>query len=102
MPFNSPVDMLRIGGGLVRLEGYRSVYGLVSKYFRNERLRTVFSFHPLLIGGNPFRATAVYCLIAHLEQRFGVHFVMGGTGQLVKGLADLSKGRAGRSDAVRK
>jgi phytoene desaturase len=95
VPFNSPIDMLRIGSGLVRLEGYRSVYGMVSKYFRNERLRTVFSFHPLLIGGNPFRATSVYCLIAHLEQRFGVHFVMGGTGRLVAGLTDLIRGQGG-------
>jgi phytoene desaturase len=95
VPFNSPLDMLRIGSSLLRLEGYRSVYGMVSKYFRNERLRTVFSFHPLLIGGNPFRATAVYCLIAHLEQRYGVHFVMGGTGRLVTGLVDLIEAQGG-------
>jgi phytoene desaturase len=74
---------------LFRLEGYRSVYGLVSKYFRDERLRTVFSFHPLLIGGSPFRATAIYCLISHLESRWGVHFAMGGTGALVRGLVRL-------------
>ena len=79
-PFNSFADMARIAGHLVRLEGHRSVYGLVSKYFRDERLRTVFSFHPLLIGGNPFRASAIYCLIPFLEKRWGVHFAMGGTG----------------------
>lgn len=95
IPFNSPLDMLRVAGSLLRLEGYRSVYGMVAKYFRNERLRTVFSFHPLLIGGNPFRATSVYCLIAHLEQRWGVHFSMGGTGKLVEGLVGLVKGQGG-------
>ena len=89
VPFDTPMDMLRIAGNLVRLEGYRSVYGLVAKFFSDERLRTVFSFHPLLIGGSPFRATAVYCLISFLEQRFGVHFAMGGTGELVKGLCGL-------------
>ena len=62
------------------LQGYRSVYGLVSQYLKDERLRTVFSYHPLLIGGNPFRASAIYCLIAHLEKRWGVHYAMGGTG----------------------
>jgi phytoene desaturase len=94
-PFSSFADMARIAGHLVRLEGYRSVYGLVSKYFRDERLRTVFSFHPLLIGGNPFRASAIYCLIPFLEKQWGVHFAMGGTGTLVKGLAGLIASQGG-------
>ena len=38
---------------MIRLSSYRSVFGLVSKFFRDPRLRIVFSFHPLLIGGNP-------------------------------------------------
>ena len=94
-PFSSFADMARIAGDLVRLEGHRSVYGLVSKYFRDERLRTVFSFHPLLIGGNPFRASAIYCLIPFLEKRWGVHFAMGGTGKLVEGLAGLIASQGG-------
>ena len=102
VPFNSPLDMARIASDLVRLRGYRSVYGLVSKYLRDERLRTVFSFHPLLIGGSPFRSTAIYCLIAFLEQRWGVHFAMGGTGRLVAGLVDLITGRAVKSVAARR
>jgi phytoene desaturase len=93
VPFASPFDMLRIAPDLVRLQGYRSVYALVSQHFSDERLRTIFSFHPLLIGGNPFRASAIYCLIAALEKRWGVHFAMGGTGALVKGLVDLIEGQ---------
>ena len=94
-PFNSIFDMARIAGDLARLEGWRSVYGLVSKYFRDERIRTVFSFHPLLIGGDPFRASSIYCLISYLEKRWGVHFAMGGTGVLVKGLVDLIESQGG-------
>lgn len=94
-PFSSPLDMARIAPDLIRLQGYRSVYALVSQHFRNERLRTIFSFHPLLIGGNPFRASAIYCLIAALEKRWGVHYAMGGTGALVKGLVDLIEGQGG-------
>jgi phytoene desaturase len=96
VPFNSPLDMARVAGDLVKLRGYKCVYGLVSKYLRDERLRTVFSFHPLLIGGSPFRSTAIYCLIAFLEQRWGVHFVMGGAGRLVAGLIDLVEGQGGK------
>ncbi|MDQ0315490.1 phytoene desaturase [Amorphus orientalis] len=96
VPFDAPSSMVKIAPDLVRLGGYRSVYGLVSGYVRDERLRTVLSFHPLLIGGNPFRATAIYCLIAFLERRFGVHFAMGGTGKLVDGLVKLIEGQNNR------
>jgi phytoene desaturase len=65
------------------------VYGLVSKFFRNERLRNIFSYHPLLIGGDPFRISSIYCLIAFLEKDFGVHSAIGGTGALARGLAKL-------------
>jgi phytoene desaturase len=94
-PFSKISDMAKVAGELVRLEGYRSVHALVSRYFRDERIRTAFSFHPLLIGGNPFRATAVYALISYLERQWGVHFAMGGTGALVKGLIGLIRGQGG-------
>ncbi len=94
--FDSLARMARIAPELLRLQGYRSVYGLVSRYIRDPRLRTVFSFHPLLVGGHPFRTTAVYGLIAHLEKHWGVHFAMGGTGRLVAGLVGLIEGQGNR------
>ena len=73
--------MARVLPDLVRLTGYRSVYGLVCRHVRDPRLRVVLSFHPLLVGGNPFATTSIYSLIAFLERRWGVHFAMGGTGR---------------------
>ena len=96
VPFGSLGSMLRIAPDLLRLSGHRSVYDVVSRFIRDERLRTIFSFHPLLIGGNPFRASGIYCLIAHLERQWGVHFAMGGTGRLVDGLCGLIQGQGGR------
>lgn len=96
VPFDSWRDMARVLPDLMRLEGWRSVYGMVAKYVRDERLLTVLSFHPLLVGGNPFATTSVYSLIAFLERSFGVHFAMGGTGRLVDGLVGLIDGLGGR------
>ena len=47
------------------------------------------------------RATSIYSLIAFLERRWGVHFAMGGTGRLVRGLVGLIEGQGGavRCDA---
>jgi phytoene desaturase len=88
-PFLRIRDMLRIAPDLVRLQSWRSVAGFVNGYMKDERLRQVFSFHPLLVGGNPFQTTSIYTLIHHLEKTWGVWFAMGGTGALVQGLARL-------------
>lgn len=86
-PFLRLGDMLRVAPDLVRLQSWRSVAGYVNRFIRDERLRQVFSFHPLLVGGNPFQTTSIYALIHHLEKTWGVWFAMGGTGALVRGLA---------------
>jgi phytoene desaturase len=96
VPFSHWTDMARIAPEMIRLSSYRSVFSLVSKFFRDPRLRVVFSFHPLLIGGNPFTASSIYCLIAFLERRWGVHFALGGTGRLVEGLVRLIEGQGGQ------
>jgi len=96
LPFGSVRDMIRVIPQLVRLQAWRSVHGLVARYIRNPKLRTVFSFHPLLVGGNPFTTTAVYALINDLERRWGVHYAMGGTGRLVKGMVSLIDRQGGK------
>jgi len=82
-------DMVRVAPKLARLRADRSVYGAVSRFVKDERLRQALSFHALLIGGNPFETSAIYTLIPFLEKKWGVFFPRGGTGALVQGLADL-------------
>lgn len=93
VPFDSWTDMARVVPDLLKLEGYRTVYSLACKYVHDPRLRVVLTFQSLLVGGNPFSTTSVYCLIAFLERQWGVHFAMGGTGSLVKGLVHLIEGQ---------
>ena len=96
VPFHSLTFTLGTMAELIKLGGYRTVHAKVTDFFRDERLRTVFSFHPLLIGGNPFSTTSYYCLIAHLESKFGVHYAVGGTGALIRGIADLVERNGGK------
>jgi phytoene desaturase len=95
VPFNRFSDMLRVAPALIKNQAYRSVYGFVSRFVKDERIRTILSYHPLLIGGNPFDASAIYALIAHLERAHGVHYAMGGTGALVRGLIGLIRSQRG-------
>jgi phytoene desaturase len=94
-PFLKLTDMLKIMPDLARLQSHKSVEAYVRQFIKDERLVQVFSFHPLLIGGNPFQTTSIYALIHTLEQKWGVWFAMGGTGALVKGFTQLFKDMGG-------
>ena len=89
VPFLRFSDMLRVAPDLAALRADRSVYGTVSRYVKNEHLRQALSFHPLLVGGHPYRTSAIYTLIHHLERQWGVWFPRGGTGALIRGLVSL-------------
>ena len=89
IPFDKPFVMLQQLPALLKLKSYKSVYSLVSSYIQNEKLRRMFSMHPLLVGGNPFTTTSIYGLILYLEKKWGIHYSMGGTGNIIKGLEKL-------------
>jgi len=89
VPFNKPLVMMRQLPALLKLKSYKSVYSLVSTYIKNEKLRRMLSMHPLLVGGNPFTTTSIYGLILYLEKKWGIHYSMGGTGNIINGLEKL-------------
>ncbi|MDZ4771169.1 MAG: phytoene desaturase family protein [Chloroflexota bacterium] len=95
-PFLHITDMLRVAPDLVRLKSYLSVYQYASEFIEDEFLRRCFSFHPLLIGGNPFDSPSLYALIHYLERRWGIHYARGGTGAIVDGMARLFAEVGGR------
>ncbi len=88
-PFHSLWFMIQQIPDLLRLKSYESVWQLVSRYLKDDRLRQAFSVQPLLVGGNPYATTSIYGLITYVEQRDGIWFAMGGTGALVNALSDL-------------
>lgn len=88
-PFLKVTDMIKVAPDLIRLQSYKSVYAYVSQYISDDFLRRCFSFHPLLIGGNPLDAASLYVLIHYLEREWGVHYAMGGTGSIVAGYGRL-------------
>lgn len=94
-PFLHLTDMLKIAPALIRLQSYRSVTGLVNRYVDDAYLRQILTFHPLLVGGNPFQTTSIYALIHHLERKWGVWYAMGGTGAIVDALVRLFEGMGG-------
>jgi phytoene desaturase len=95
-PFLKFTDMMTIAPDLIKLESHKTVYKFVSQHVKDPMLRRVFSFHPLLVGGNPFQTTSIYALIHHLEKEWGVHYAMGGTGALVQAMVKLFQELGGK------
>jgi phytoene desaturase len=83
-PFDSWTKFFSFAPRAIRLGGMIPVYRFVSRYFKDERSRFAFSFHPLFIGGSPFRTPSVYIMIPYLEKVGGVWFARGGMYSLVQ------------------
>lgn len=94
--FHSIWEMVKVAPDLVRLRAEQSVFKRVSSFIKDPSLRQVFSFEPLLIGGNPLRSSSIYAMIHYLEKTWGVHFAMGGTGALVNGLIRMFEDIGGK------
>ncbi len=96
VPFLSFWDMIKVAPDLIKMQSYKSVYGYVSQFIKDPFLRQVFSFHPLLVGGNPFDTPSIYAMIHYLERHWGVHYSMGGTGAMVAGFGKLIEELGGK------
>jgi phytoene desaturase len=95
-PFLKFTDMLKVAPDLIKLQSYKTVYKYVAQFIKDEFLRQCFSFHPLLVGGNPFDTTSIYAMIHYLEREWGVHYAMGGTGAIVDALEKLILEQGGK------
>lgn len=83
--FDDVATMLRVVPDLMKLDAVRNLFSFTSRYFTSDKLRQVFSFETLLVGGNPMSVPAIYAMIHFVEKTWGIHYVMGGTGALVRG-----------------
>lgn len=84
--FGDVGTMLRVVPDLLKLDAVRTLFSFTSRYFQSDKLRQVFSFETLLVGGNPLSVPAIYAMIHFVEKTWGVHYAMGGTGALVRAL----------------
>jgi phytoene desaturase len=95
-PFLHFTDMLKVAPDLIKMQSYLSVYTYASQFVKDEFLRRCFSFHPLLIGGNPFDAPSIYAMIHYLEREWGIHYAIGGTGAIVAAMGKLFEELGGK------
>ncbi|MEP6753351.1 MAG: phytoene desaturase family protein [Candidatus Dormiibacterota bacterium] len=76
-------DFIALVPRMVSLGALGSVDGFVHDYFEDHHVREAFAFHPLFIGGNPYRVPAVYTALAYLQVAGGVWYADGGVRAVV-------------------
>ena len=94
-PMNKLWDLIKVLPKFVWYRADRSVYAHAAGRVKDEHLRFALSFHPLFIGGDPFRVTSMYALVSHLEAAFGVHYAMGGVAAIAKAMARVIEDQGG-------
>ncbi len=95
-PMSELWELIKVLPRFVWLRADRSVYAHAARRVRDPRLRFALSFHPLFIGGDPFRVTSMYILVSHLEKAFGVHYAMGGVQAIAKAMAQVVRDQGGQ------
>lgn len=90
-------SMLAAAPSLMRYRAWRPVHSVVAEHISDPHLRQAFSFHTLLVGGNPFRTSAIYALIHALEKKWGVWFPRGGTHALIRAMQSLFEELGGKT-----
>lgn len=94
--FGDPATMLRVVPDLLKLDAVRTLFSFTSKYFQSPKMRQVFSFETLLVGGNPLSVPAIYAMIHFVEKTWGIHYAVGGTGALVRAFVQKFEELGGR------
>lgn len=88
-PFDTLSSMAAFTPKVARLRAWEPVARFVRRYFRDWRHQFLYSFHPLFLGGSPFRSPSIYLMIPYLEKEGGVWFARGGMYSLVRGFEAL-------------
>ena len=88
-PFDSIGSMLRFLPRMAQLKAFLPVTTFVNRWFKDFRHRFIYSFHPLFVGGNPFKTPSIYLMIPFLEREGGVWFSRGGMYSVVEALGRL-------------
>ena len=89
-------DLVKVLPRFGMLRADRSVHAHAALRVRDPRLRFALSFHPLFIGGDPFRVTSMYILVSHLEKAFGVHYAMGGVQAIAQAMVRVIEDQGGK------
>lgn len=69
----------------------RSLYDVLSKYFRSEELRLAFTFQSKYLGMSPWDCPGLFAMIPYTEHAHGIYHVMGGLSRIPQAFAEVAR-----------
>jgi phytoene desaturase len=69
----------------------RSLYSVLSKYFRSEELRLAFTFQSKYLGMSPWDCPGLFAMIPYTEHAHGIYHVMGGLCRISQAFARVAE-----------
>lgn len=81
---------------LPHLDIGRSVWDVLSKYFKNEELRLCFTFQSKYLGMSAWECPAAFAMIAYVEHEYGIWHVIGGLNTISQAMAKIFEKKGGK------
>lgn len=91
LDFIDPRRVLEMALKVGPLELLQPQYAQMRKYFKDERLRALFSYQELYVGLSPYTAPGVFSLLAATELTDGVWYPIGGFQQIKDAMTDIAQ-----------
>jgi phytoene desaturase len=89
IPYSSILDFMswQFIRSLPYLDAHRSLYDVLSRYFKDPDVITSFTFQAKYIGMSPWRAPGTFSIISYIEHGGGIYHITGGLNKLSQGMA---------------
>ena len=73
----------------------RSLFDVISSYFKDEKLKLAFTFGSKYLGMSPWDCPGGYMMIPFVEHEFGIYHVMGGLCEISEAMAKVVREQGG-------
>jgi len=97
-PYSSFFDMMKnpLLKAIPHLDLDKSVYQVLSKYFKSENLKFTFTFQSKYLGMSAWECPAAFAMVAYIEHKWGIYHVMGGLNKISEAMAKVFKEDGGK------
>ena len=96
--YTKPSDLLKVEAikSLPHIGIRHSLFDVLGKYFKEDDLKMAFTFQAKYLGMSPWDCPGGYSIISYIEHATGVHHIMGGFGEITKGMAKVIEEEGGK------
>ena len=74
---------------LPELEVNKTLYDVLSRYFKDERLKMAFAFQSKYLGMSPWECPGAFSILSYMEHAYGIYHPIGGVNQLSQAMAKV-------------